>query len=281
MAEHDIGHAGKRRRLRQRAEDIVEQDGETVAIDGADDGDLQAAPLHDGAMKMHEVVARDGGDAVLRAARGAAIDMAFERQLTKRLCRKRIGIIGLGAQAGQHLRARALDGVGVEAGRIDRELQQAEGRIHVARHRLQAAVKRVAVGGEGNLDRLVVHRIVEGLGIEIARALVHQGGKHGGGAHAAGRVLRGAAGQRKFHRDERHGIIFDQPGLDAALQNENLHARGACSFGNQAAVRGVWRVHVVSNCKFASSLQGAERRSNPSEGTRPKMDCRVAFGSSQ
>ena len=47
------------------------------------------------------------------------------------------------------------------------------------------------------------------------------------GSPGVGRgILRGAAGKGEFERDERHRVILDEPGFDAALRHDLLHRRG-------------------------------------------------------
>ena len=57
---------------------------------------------------------------------------------------------------------------------------------------------------------------MERLGVEIARTLVEQVGDQIADAGLVDRVLRGAAGEGIFHRDQRHGRVLHEPGFDAA-----------------------------------------------------------------
>ena len=78
------------------------------------------------------------------------------------------------------------------------------------------AGKIVAVGGEGQVDRLVVERAMEGVGVEIAGAFVQHAREH----RAAPRLPAASCAsplQRKLQGDKRHGIILDEPGFDARL----------------------------------------------------------------
>ena len=67
---------------------------------------------------------------------------------------------------------------------------------------------------------------MEGLGIEIAGAFIEQAGDHVADAGLAGRVLGGAAGEGIFHRDQRHGGVLHEPGLDAAGRDQPLDLCG-------------------------------------------------------
>ena len=63
---------------------------------------------------------------------------------------------------------------------------------------------------------------MEGLGIEVARAFIDQVGDHVADAGLVGRVLGRAAAERVFHRDQRHGGVLHEPGLDTARRNQML-----------------------------------------------------------
>ena len=63
---------------------------------------------------------------------------------------------------------------------------------------------------------------MESVGIEVAGALVKQVGHQIGDPWLVGRVLRAAAGEGIFHRDQRHGGVLDEPGLDAAGRGQML-----------------------------------------------------------
>ena len=63
---------------------------------------------------------------------------------------------------------------------------------------------------------------MKGLGIEIAGALVEQAGDHVADAGFACRVLGGAAAEGIFHRDQGHGGVLHEPGLDAARRDQPL-----------------------------------------------------------
>ena len=63
---------------------------------------------------------------------------------------------------------------------------------------------------------------MEGLGIEVTRAFIEQVGDQIADPGLVGRILRGAAAKGIFHRDQRHGGILHEPGLDAAGRNQML-----------------------------------------------------------
>ncbi len=67
---------------------------------------------------------------------------------------------------------------------------------------------------------------MEGLGIEIAGTFVEQAGDHVADAGLAGRVLGRAAAEGIFHRDQGHGGVLHEPGLDAAGRDQALDFRG-------------------------------------------------------
>ena len=75
---------------------------------------------------------------------------------------------------------------------------------------------------EAELDGAAIEPFVEGLGIEVTRAFIEQIGDQIADAGFVGRVLRGAAVEGIFHRDQRHGGILHEPGLDAARRHQML-----------------------------------------------------------
>ena len=64
--------------------------------------------------------------------------------------------------------------------------------------------------------------LLEGDGIELARALVHHGRDEVGEAFLALRVLGGAAAEGKAHGDEGVVVALDEPSLDAAGARDAL-----------------------------------------------------------
>ena len=132
----------------------------------------------------------------------------------------RAGLVGLVADLGEQLLAHARRRRLVEARRVDREAQQFAGAVEMARQRLHPAADVVALGMEGEFDRLLVERLLEGLVVEIARAFVEQAGEHRQRAGLAGGVLRRAAAEGEFERHQRHRIVFDQPEAHAARTDE-------------------------------------------------------------
>ena len=95
-----------------------------------------------------------------------------------------------------------------------------------------------------DFNGFIIERFVKCLRIEITRAFIQQGGKHGGCAAPAWLILQRAAVERKIQRDDRHRVIFHQPGLNPAFGLDQLHLAGtrALSFG--------WfkRAHAPASC---------------------------------
>ena len=81
---------------------------------------------------------------------------------------------------------------------------------------------------EAEFDGVVFQPLVEGLAVEVAGALVEQVGGEVGGAGLVGLVLAGAAVESVIERDQRHGILAHQPGLDAGRADDlfDRHRRG-------------------------------------------------------
>jgi hypothetical protein len=63
---------------------------------------------------------------------------------------------------------------------------------------------------------------VKGLGIQFAGALVEQVGDQIADPGLVGGILGGAAAEGIFHRNQRHGGVLHEPGLDAAGRNQVL-----------------------------------------------------------
>ena len=82
-------------------------------------------------------------------------------------------------------------------GAVERQPQIVERLVAILRQRAQRAVDVVAVGAVRELDRLAIEPVVEGFGIELARAFVEQRSDHIGDAGLAGRILVGAARNAK------------------------------------------------------------------------------------
>ena len=53
----------------------------------------------------------------------------------------------------------------------------------------------------------------------------------------SGGILRGAAGEGIFHRDQRHGGVLHEPGLDAARRHQMLDFCAACDGGTRQRER--------------------------------------------
>ena len=90
----------------------------------------------------------------------------------------------------------------------------------------QRAAEIVARRAEAQFDGAAVEAFVEGAGIEVARTFVERVGDQIADAGLVGRVLRRAAAEGIFHRDQRHGGVLHEPGLDAAGRNQMLDLGG-------------------------------------------------------
>ena len=132
----------------------------------------------------------------------------------------------LRAATREHLRADALDVGRVETRRGQRQVQEVEGLVLVVLEHPQRAAEIIPGRREAELDGAALEALVEGLGIEIAGAFIEQAGDHVADAGLAGRVLRGAAAKGIFHRDQGHGGVLHEPGLDAAGRDQPLDLRG-------------------------------------------------------
>src|SRR5579883_122706 len=115
----------------------------------------------------------------------------------------------------------------VEARLIDGQAQQFRGAVEIADQAPHPTADMIAVATERNLDRLLVEGAVKSLGIERPGAFIKQAAEQRRRARLAGRVLRRAALEGEFDRDQRHGVVFDQPSLDPARRDDLLDRHGA------------------------------------------------------
>ncbi len=127
------------------------------------------------ATKPAQVLSRDRADALDRPLHGTPVGMAREGGREPGLGGDVVGILGAPAQAGLDLVADPLDRLGIEARPGQRQTQQLEGALPVLGQGLELAAEVVAPGVEREPDRAVLELGVEGLAVEIARALVQAG----------------------------------------------------------------------------------------------------------
>ena len=226
----DFRHGPARRMGRQAAKQRVEPCRERRGVDGADHGDPERVARQKGLVQRHEIVADDRVDFAEFAARGARVGVVGPGRAAPRLRGHEVRVLRLALERGVDLAAHALQRFGVETRGVEGERGEFEGLVEIARQRLHVAGELVAVGGEMQADRVIVERALEGLRIEIARALVEHAREDRGGAGLALRILRGAACKGELHGDQRHGVIFHQPGLDPGWRHDVLDARGARDF---------------------------------------------------
>ena len=122
---------------------------------------------------------------------------------------------------------------GIEPRLVERQRQQRHRAVAVLGERLEAAVEGVAPVIEAHAHGQFFHALLELLGRQIAGAFIQHPGKKIGHAFLAGRVLRAAALERKAHGDERHAVLLDQPGRDAARTLDLLDFHGQCPAGGE------------------------------------------------
>ena len=222
----DIGHRGQAGAGRQAAEGLVEQLAERGRIDIADHGNSKRVPRQHAAGIILEIGDVDFGYAFQRAAGRPAIGMVAEGDFQEFASGKRVRAGGVAAQAGKHLGANPFDVGGIEMRRCQRHPQQVERFVAVVLEHAQRPAERVARRGKGKFDGAALEPFVEGLGIQIARALIEQIGDQVADAGLVGRVLCGAAGEGVFHRDQRHGGVLHEPRLDSSGRHQLLDFGG-------------------------------------------------------
>src|SRR5947209_14308871 len=157
-------------------------------------------------------------------------------------CRRAKGAVGhrfrvvqVALERRNHLLAYALHRLGIEPRLVQRQSKQFESRLGIAFKRLQVTGNVIAIGIEGEMDRLIVEGAVVGFGIVWARTLVQEAGEESRGAGAVRSVLRRTAIDRKFKCNQRNGVFFDEPCLDSTGRKDPLdssRARGQGGFGD-------------------------------------------------
>lgn len=100
--------------------------------------------------------------------------------------------------------------------------------------RLQLTGELIAVGAETQFNGEFIEPLVESGGIIRAGTFIDDAGQHIGQARTALRILRCATFHREFQRDERHGVIFNQPRFDPAGGYDTLNARGVRGHRNMS-----------------------------------------------
>src|SRR5262249_7062536 len=98
--------------------------------------------------------------------------------------------------------------------------------IEIGRERVHRPAELVAGGREAKLNGLLLHSLLKGTRVEVARALVEQGGEHGGDRRLPGRVGIAATLERIVERDDRHRRFAHQPRLDPTGRCDRLDLAG-------------------------------------------------------
>ena len=212
----DVGDRRQAGFGRQAAEGLVEQLAERVGIDVADHRDLQRILGQHAADVVLQIGDVDLRHAFQRAVGRPAIGMVAKGHFQELAAGQRRRVGGVALQVGNHLGANALDIGAVEMRRGQRHPQQVEGLVAGVLEHAQRAAEIIPRRTEAQLDGAAFEPFVEGLGIQFARALIEQIGDQTADAGLVGRVLRRAADEGIFHRDQRHGGVLHEPGLDAA-----------------------------------------------------------------
>ena len=207
---------------RQSAEGLVEQLAERDRVDIADRGNPQRILGQHAADVVLHVSDIDLRNAFQGAVGLPAVGMVAKGDFQEFAAGQRGRIGGVAPQPGKNLRANALVVGALEMRRRQRHPQQVEGLVLVILEHAQAAAEIIPRRTEAQFDGAAVKAFMERLGIEIARALIEQIGDHVADAGFAGRVLGRAAAEGIFHRDQRHGGVLHEPGLDAAGRNQTL-----------------------------------------------------------
>ena len=219
-----IAHEDQRRRCRQTAKGRLDGPCQFVRRNRANGDDPEVGAREELGMLRDDLGAGDLGefrDAPIRrqairvpgiGARGQCVAGAG----------RRIRFVAL--EAGDDLRADALDCILIEARRLQRQPQQFEGRRDILGQRAERTVEAVATGIEREFDRLFLELLLKILRGERAGALIHQPRKEIGEACTPCGVLRCATEKGELHGDHRHGVILDVPDLDPRGSTDRFDA---------------------------------------------------------
>ena len=167
--------------------------------------------------------------------------MIGESRLAKGFRRHGVGIVEVAFQLRGKLAADARDVDGVETRIGQRQFEQFERLVEMARQGLHVTGKGVAIGAKTKMDGVIFNGVMKAARVIGAGAFVDCAGEQGGDAGLVGRVLRRAAAQREFNRDQRHGVAFDQPCRQTAGRDDALHMFGAGRHSDGGSS------HVLSN----------------------------------
>jgi len=146
-------------------------------------------------------------------------------------------VVEIAFQLRRQLTAHARDVARRQTRLRQRELHQLKRLVGIARESLKMARYRVAIGAEANVDRQFVNGAMKAARIIGAGAFIEHAGQQRCKTGLVGGVLRGAAANGEFQRDERHGVAFDKPGDNAAGRDDPLHMFGARGHGDDRSVR--------------------------------------------
>lgn len=212
----DVGDRREAGLGRQTAERLVEQLAERGRIDVADHGNPQRVLGQHAADIVLQIGDINFRHAFKRAVRRPAIGVVAKGDFEEFAAGQRRRIGGLAPQAREDLRANSLDIGALEARRCQRHPQQVEGFVPVIPEHAQRAAEIIPRRREAQLDGAAVEALVEGLGIKVAGAFIEQIRNHVADAGLAGRILRRAAAEGVFHRNQRHGGVLHEPGFDTS-----------------------------------------------------------------
>src|SRR5262249_46190367 len=211
---------------RQLAEQGIKHAAQCCRIDITHHDDAQIISGKSARPIFAQVLARHFLDRGLRSLGRTPIRMATERECVPLVGGDAIGIACGVSKPRQQLPAHAFDSISIEARLAERQRQQGDRRIPVLGQRFQAAVEGVACIIEAHAHGDLFHALLEGLAVEITRAFVQHSRQKMGHAVFASGVLGAAALEGEAHADQRHGMLLDEPGRNAAGALHHLDVHG-------------------------------------------------------
>ncbi len=211
----EIGNLHQLSFLLQRSKDLIENSGEGFSIDRTDDTDDQPLAGEKLALLVCKVVRVQAGQCFGGAKRWPGVGVITEHCFGKGSSGNRIRIAFVASRPLRQLGLHPLHRGFVEARLVHGEGQKVTGLVKGWRQGPQAAVEPVLAGAEVDADGKFFQLGLEGLGIHFTRAFVQRCGEQARQAFLSDRVLHGATVEGKIERNDRHGMVFYQPGCDA------------------------------------------------------------------
>ena len=148
--------------------------------------------------------------------------MVRKGRLAKGLGDHGVGIVGVPLDARAKLRAHAVNDVLIEAGAVQRQLEELERLVDIARQRLQMARHGIPIGSETDMDGEILDGAMKGARVVGPAPSSSKPANIVASPSLPSGSWRAAAPNRNFERHQWHGVALDEPRLDAAGRDHSL-----------------------------------------------------------